>query len=229
MTKKYSSHPDARLLPHGRRLARAALVSSVLCALALQAPFASAANSDDTNIPSDATAYPQGVKKAPAVVAQCMACHGPTGISQIPEWPNLAGQSKAYLTAQLKDIKSGKRSHPMMAPAIAVITQAQIPVLAEWFSAQAPSVPPKRTLEAKAAPAAAATCVACHDVPSMPANPYLHGQKAPYLIEQLQAFKKGTRKNATMTPMASGLSDQDIVQLAEHFSSLAPVTNSSGK
>ena len=75
----------------------------------------------------------------------------------------------------------------------------------------------------------AAACAACHDTAAMPANPHLRGQKAPYLIEQLHAFKKGTRKSDMMAPMVQALSDQDIVDLAEHFSNLAPVTAGSGK
>lgn len=199
------------------------MFASLWWALALQASSAVAANAGDTTIPTDSATYSKGVTKVPAVASQCLACHGPTGISQIPEWPNLAGQSKAYLAAQLSDFKSGKRVHPMMQPAIAAITPPQIQTLASYFSAQTPSAPRSMPTPAKAAPATAATCAACHDTAAMPANPHLRGQKAPYMIEQLQAFKKGTRKSDTMTPMVQSLSDQDISDLAEHFSHLAPV------
>ncbi|QNN55932.1 c-type cytochrome [Diaphorobacter ruginosibacter] len=188
-----------------------------------------AAPSDGTGIPFDGAAYPKGVTKAPAVASQCLACHGPTGISQIPEWPNLAGQSKSYLAAQLNDFKSGKRVHPMMQPAIAVIDRQQIQPLAAWFSAQAPSVPKPPSAQPRAVPATAATCVACHDTRAMPANPNLRGQKAPYLLEQLRAFKNGHRKSETMGPMVQALSDRDMADLAEHFSQLAPVKTGAGK
>ena len=228
--RPYLSHDEtskARTLGAGLRTL---LLGGAMFAMALQTFSAHAASSDDTNIPSDSTVYPKGVAKAPAVVAQCLACHGPTGITQSPEWPNLAGQSKEYLATQLGDFKSGKRVHPMMQPAIAAITEAQIQTLATYFSAQAPSVPKPPTTAAKAAPAMAAACAACHDTAAMPANPHIRGQKLPYLIEQLHAFKKGTRKSDMMAPMVQALSDQDIADLAEHFSQLAPVvTSGSGK
>ena len=34
--------------------------------------------------------------------AACVACHGATGVSTIPMYPNLAGQKAAYLEKQLK-------------------------------------------------------------------------------------------------------------------------------
>ena len=227
--RQNQTHDEATQPRAHRAGLRTLLLGSALCALALQPFAATAASSDDTNIPSDSTVYPKGVTKAPAVASQCLACHGPTGISQIPEWPNLAGQSKEYLATQLGDFKSGKRVHPMMQPAIAAVTQTQIQTLAAYFSAQAPSTPKPPTTAAKAVPAMAAACAACHDTAAMPANPHLRGQKAPYLIEQLHAFKKGSRKSDMMAPMVQALSDQDIVDLADHFSNLAPVTAGSGK
>ena len=34
--------------------------------------------------------------------ARCSACHGATGISVSPLWPNLAGQKEQYLVKQIK-------------------------------------------------------------------------------------------------------------------------------
>lgn len=69
----------------------------------------------------------------------------------------------------------------------------------------------------------AATCAACHGANGISANPIwpnLAGQKAPYIVLQLKAFKSGERKNAIMAPMASGLSDADMENLAAYFASL---------
>ncbi len=177
--------------------------------------------SDGTSIPTDKDRYPRGIQKQPAVAAQCFACHGPTGISQNPDWPNIAGQSRQYLVIQLEDFKSGARQHPMMAPVVINLNPHDIQVLAEHFSAQTPAKPRAGSAQVPA-PANAATCMACHDTAAMPANPKLTGQKATYLEEQLLAFRSGKRKNATMAPMAQGLSDQDIRALAEHFAATAP-------
>ncbi len=71
--------------------------------------------------------------------------------------------------------------------------------------------------------AKAAVCAACHGpagISPSPIWPNLAGQKEQYLIKQLKDFKSGKRKEPTMAPMIAPLSDQDIEDLAAHFSSL---------
>lgn len=78
--------------------------------------------------------------------------------------------------------------------------------------------------DAAAGKAASATCAGCHNADGNAVNPEwpkLAGQGTPYLIKQLHNFKDGERKNATMAPMAMGLSDQDMENLAAYFSSQA--------
>ncbi len=72
-------------------------------------------------------------------------------------------------------------------------------------------------------PPKASTCVACHGQHGISANeqwPNLAGQKREYLVEQLEAFRQGERKNPLMTPVSQMLSDQDIRELAAYFSAL---------
>ena len=74
----------------------------------------------------------------------------------------------------------------------------------------------------EAGQAKAATCVACHGADGNSVNPEwpsLAGQHAQYIVKQLKAFKAGVRKNDLMTPMALGLSDQDMEDLGAHFAS----------
>jgi cytochrome c553 len=67
-------------------------------------------------------------------------------------------------------------------------------------------------------------CAACHgqdgNTPMSPEFPKLAGQPADYLEKALRDYKKGTRKNPMMMPMAQGLSKQDIKDLAAYYSSL---------
>ena len=202
---------------HFLRSARASLL--LACTL-----LCSAAMAGSGAIPTDKDKYPKGVAAAPAVASQCLACHGPTGQSENEEWPNLAGQKQSYLLQQLKDFKSGARKHPMMAPAVAALTDADLKPLADYLSAQAPAQPHLPAGQTAAvAPAAAASCVACHDNAALPTEPFLHAQKATYMAAQLKAFKAGTRKNATMEAMSNMLSEQDIDAISHYFSTLAPL------
>ncbi len=69
-----------------------------------------------------------------------------------------------------------------------------------------------------------ATCAACHGGDGNSFNPEwpkLAGQHANYIVKQLEDFKAGRRKNATMAPMAAPLSAQDREDLAAYFSSQA--------
>ena len=65
-------------------------------------------------------------------------------------------------------------------------------------------------------------CVACHGIDGNSANPEwptIAGQHEAYLVRSLKAFRDGARQNALMTPMAAGLNDEDIADLAAWFSS----------
>ena len=69
----------------------------------------------------------------------------------------------------------------------------------------------------------AVTCAACHGgkgISPAGAFPNLAGQKEEYLIAQITAFRDGARKSMQMAPMVSGLSDQDILNLAAYYASL---------
>lgn len=68
------------------------------------------------------------------------------------------------------------------------------------------------------------TCAACHGgkgISPVGSYPNLAGQKEQYLIAQMTAFRDGTRENAQMTPMASGLSDEDIANLAAYYAAMS--------
>ncbi len=66
--------------------------------------------------------------------ARCMACHGKTGISNNYTWPNLAGQNKSYLIAQMKAYKEGRRVNLMMTPLSKRLSEQDIEMMASYFS-----------------------------------------------------------------------------------------------
>ncbi len=64
----------------------------------------------------------------------CAACHGGEGISPTDAWPNLAGQKKQYLLAQLKAFKDGTRENGQMAPMVANLSDEDMENLAAYYS-----------------------------------------------------------------------------------------------
>jgi cytochrome c553 len=64
----------------------------------------------------------------------CVTCHGPLGISNMPDAPHLAGQPRIYLMDQLKAFRTGKRTHAVMNVIAKPLTDDDIAALAEWYS-----------------------------------------------------------------------------------------------
>lgn len=64
----------------------------------------------------------------------CIVCHGPMGLAQVPNAPNLAGQPDVYLMEQLKLFRSGKRPNEVMAVIAKGLTDTDIDDLATWFA-----------------------------------------------------------------------------------------------
>ena len=83
-----------------------------------------------------APAFAADIEAGKAKSATCVACHGPTGVSSNPLWPNLAGQHEQYLAKQIKAFRDGTRSDPLMAPMVAALTDEDIANLAAYFAAQ---------------------------------------------------------------------------------------------
>jgi cytochrome c553 len=75
-----------------------------------------------------------GAQKA----AVCGACHGITGSSVNPEWPNLAGQGEAYVVAQLQSFQQGARSNPLMTPMAVPLKEEDMKDLGAHFAQQTP-------------------------------------------------------------------------------------------
>ena len=64
----------------------------------------------------------------------CATCHGPVGISRLPNAPHLAGQSAIYLVEQLKAFRGGRRTHEVMNVVAKPLSDADINDLAAWYA-----------------------------------------------------------------------------------------------
>ncbi len=70
-----------------------------------------------------------------------------------------------------------------------------------------------------------APCVTCHGPDGNSASgeyPILAGQTARYIYLQLKDFKEGRRSNGLMAPFVAKLSRDDMLDLADYFSSQKP-------
>jgi cytochrome c553 len=78
------------------------------------------------------------------------------------------------------------------------------------------AAPPDR----KAGQHLATTCAACHGSDGMSVDtsiPNLAGQHYVYLVQQLAAFKSGSRVSPLMTELARPLTDQQIADISAYY------------
>jgi len=101
--------------------------------------------------------------------------------------------------------------------ALALAAAAAAP--AALAQAQLPPPPPI------AVPAKAALCTACHGEggnATISVNPILAGQNARYLYLQMRDFQEGRRNDPRCSPVAVGLSRDEMRALADYFAALEP-------
>ncbi|MFG5408567.1 c-type cytochrome [Piscinibacter sakaiensis] len=76
----------------------------------------------------------RGPFRGKARARACAACHGPLGLSVLPNAPHLAGQPEIYLVEQLKAYRSGRRQHEVMSVIARPLGDAEIAELAAYYA-----------------------------------------------------------------------------------------------
>jgi len=178
-----------------------------------------------------ATGYPawaQGDAAGAKLAEQCVACHGPGGNSQNPDFPVLAGQSWRYIYIQLKDFKEGRRNDPVMSAMAAPLSRDDMIALGNYFAAVKP-LPiafkaDSAKVEAGRKISDAVLCPMCHLGGFVGQNeiPKVAGQYPQYIKKQLLDFRAKRRTNdaGNMTSVAGSLSDDDIENLTQYIANL---------
>jgi cytochrome c553 len=183
-------------------------------------------------LPASAGDASLGAQKA----AVCGACHGPTGSSINPEWPNLAGQGEAYIAQQLGSFKAGTRVNPLMTPMAAVLSEEDMKDLGAHFAQQTPDGGEADASNWKAGEKlyrggdkerGIPACIACHGPQGRgngPAKyPALRAQHAVYTVNQLKAFKDGSRKPNgadVMAVVTERMTEEEMRALASYVQGL---------
>ena len=207
----------------GSARALAVRVRRALPALAALVPLA---------LPFAAAAAPS---PEPAAATVCAACHGESGRSPAPAFPNLAGQQAEYLQKQLIDFARGRRTNEVMTAALAQVPRSDFSTLVVYYAAEPP--PPGRVGDAALAaegrrifeegdwPAGIPPCRSCHGERGAGSGSYprVAGQNPPYTLQQLADFKTGARRNdprRMMREIAGRLSEVQMKALAEYLGGL---------
>lgn len=161
----------------------------------------------------------------PQKLELCITCHGPQGNSQNPQFPSLAGQPKVFIENQLVLIREGLRDIPQMKGLLDDLKDADLIVLATYFSAQTPvraaagPVNPDSYQRGKNL-ADNMRCGICH-LPGYVGQqqvPRLAGQHEAFLLFAMKQFRDhpGLGRDTIMAASLYGLKDADLADLA-HF------------
>jgi cytochrome c553 len=169
----------------------------------------------------------------------CSACHGLTGNATSPNFPNLAGQTPAYLAAQLRAFKSHGRSDPAgfeyMWGLSRGLTDTQIEGLSAYYAGQVQTRQPAQDSTAHIANGKAiyesglegknvTACAGCHGNVGQgnEAFPRLAGQHADYVVKQLIVFQRTDERpdGAIMKTVAHNLTQQDIENVAAYVQTM---------
>lgn len=188
-------------------------------------------------LPGMAMAAP-GVAAPQAVTQLCATCHGPDGNGTTPpnpDFPKLAGEQPEYLGKQLKDFKSGKRKNEIMNAMVASLTPEDIQAIANYYSAQKPSVGTVKAPDLLPAgkkmhldgnvESGVPACAGCHEANASGYKqfPRLAGQHSAYIYQQLKKFQTGERDNdkgLSMQSVAAKMSEAEMLAVAEYLTSL---------
>ena len=68
--------------------------------------------------------------------AVCHACHGPTGKSVEPIYPNIGGQQQSYLIKTLQGFRDGSRQNAIMNGFAGTLSDADIADITAWYASQ---------------------------------------------------------------------------------------------
>ena len=182
-----------------------------------------------------------------AKAATCVACHGADGNSIAPNFPNLAGQSEAYLYKQLKDFKEGKRKDATMDAMVLPLDDQAMQDVAAFYAGMKlnPGQADPALVNAGEAiykggiaEIGVPACMGCHG-PAGNGNPgsgypQLSSQKAAYTEKQLKDFRTSAQ-NTSDTPVGRSndpskmmrnavkrMSDNEIKAVAQYIQGLQP-------
>lgn len=155
----------------------------------------------------------------------CFTCHGLDGAGDGVSVPRLAGLEVGYLQKQMEDYASDLRHDAVMTPIARRLDQRQRRAVAGFYAAMPapsssrPASPPPPIWMRGDASRGVAACAACHGAGGLgvgPGNPALAGQPAAYMMDQIDRWREGARRNDPRSVMAqavAGLTDAEVAAI----------------
>ncbi|MGO9037003.1 MAG: c-type cytochrome [Steroidobacteraceae bacterium] len=207
------------------------ITSLIAAAIALAATTVRDAPAAPIVVPPDSSAF-----DAQTLVSNvCSKCHGATGVSICPLFPNLAGQLPVYMETELKLFRQRRRSDPaaraFMWEIARGLTDEQIKGIARQFSSQPPvrgtvsSNPAladkgKLLYENGVKERDVLACIVCHghDGEGVNTYPRIAGQPRDYIVTSILQFRSRLRDNKLMQHVTHELTDDEIAALVEYIS-----------
>jgi len=162
------------------------------------------------------------------IEATCSGCHGPQGVSMVPNFPSIAGQPADFIMYTLKAYQKGVWPAQMMTSFVQGRSEADLRDMAEYYSEQDWVPRPQETepeLVKQGKRIHEALCQKCHRAGGRePADyePILAGQWMPYLRRALEEYAAGERpmvKGRGKGPKIRQLTEEDIEPLVHFYGS----------
>lgn len=170
----------------------------------------------------------------PVAASTCVPCHGQTQ-NQDGRIPKLAGQYQDFIIKQVNDYREQRRDgHPTDLRQLNNQSIADIASYYQQLDVRAVIKPVIQSLGQNLylqgdASRGVKQCANCHGTDGMGRSPEISmfpvvaGQNKPYIIQSMQEYRDGKRKNdvsGMMTYASRKLSDEDIEAMADYLAGL---------
>jgi cytochrome c553 len=168
----------------------------------------------------------------------CATCHGVSGRSTSPTFPNLAAQTAPYLNSQLHAFRDQTRADPdalaYMWGMASQLSDPTIEAISAYYAAQTASPPKtgdaklmargKQIFEEGVAAQGIPPCSSCHGPQARGNNifPRLAGQHADYLVKQMLVIQSALRAAPVMHGVIKDLPPAQRRAVATYLESLGP-------
>lgn len=161
------------------------------------------------------------VERGKVLAYTCHGCHGvPDYKNAYPNYsvPKLGGQNAQYVISALNAYAGGDRAHQTMHSQAATLSEQDRADIAAYLQSEV--VKPGKQVVGTPPPQTQA-CVACHGPDGAttigPEYPILAAQYPDYIVQSLQAYKSGKRKNPIMAGIIANVDEKDFATIAQFF------------